>query len=92
MLYMVILTWAPEKRNEVLRLLQGPVKFLDLKEPQKRAIRMRIDRKVRSLSEMKYMTAETFLEELEGEFRRIFDANYGLEKQIRDLLTRHWDK
>jgi hypothetical protein len=81
---------SPEKKNEVLRLLQGPVKFMKLNEPQKRAMRMQIERKVGNLLEIKHTSRSFFLEQLQTDFRRVFEANYGLEKQIRDLLERHW--
>ena len=71
-------------------MLQGPVKFMKLKEPQKRAMRMRMERKVGNLLELKHLTAGSFIEQLQMDFRNVFEANFGLEKQIRDLLAKHW--
>ena len=83
---------SPEKKNEVLRLVQGPVKFLKLKEPQKRAMRMQMERKIANLLEIKHISAGSFLEQLQTDFRSVFEANYGLEKQLRDILAKHWGK
>ena len=81
---------SPDKRGEILRILKGTVRFLKANEAQKRAVRMKMESKVRSLLEIKHMTRQKFQEELEGDFRRIFDTNYGLSKQIKTFLERHW--
>jgi hypothetical protein len=65
---------------------------MKLKEPQKRAMRMRMERKVGNLLELKHLSAGSFIEELQSDFRHVFEANFGLEKQIRDLVVRHWGK
>ncbi|MCP4666407.1 MAG: hypothetical protein GY849_08565 [Deltaproteobacteria bacterium] len=49
-----------------------------------------MERKVGNLLEIKHTTAQAFMEQLQMDFRRVFEANYGLEKQIRDILERHW--
>ena len=82
---------SPEKKSELLRLLQGPVKFMKLDEPQKRAMRMQIEWKVGNLLEIRRLSAGSFMEHLQMNFYSLFEDNYGLEKQIKALLERHWD-
>jgi hypothetical protein len=51
---------------------------------------LKINSRINSLMEKKYLTPESFVSQLEDSFRPLFNTNYSLKGQLKEMIEMSW--